>query len=54
MQNIRKTIRKAAPGAVEKIAWGMPHFSPEREPGAFCRFQKPHRLLPRRGRGRGA
>ena len=26
LKKIRKTIRKAAPGATEKISWGMPTF----------------------------
>jgi uncharacterized protein YdhG (YjbR/CyaY superfamily) len=39
LQNIRKTIRKAAPGAVEKISWGMPTFHRKENLVHFAAFK---------------
>ena len=46
LQNIRETIRAAAPGAIEKIAWQMPTFWQGENLVHFAAFKKHIGLYP--------
>jgi uncharacterized protein YdhG (YjbR/CyaY superfamily) len=46
LRRIRATIRKAAPGAEEKISWGMPAYSQDGMLTFFAAFEKHVSIFP--------